>query len=82
MSPPHQVVMLKFIKNLSMLSATLDTLQNSNAIEVLTDLLAASRSGTHFRVCQLHLNAVIYIDSFIGNFEPGSKYYVQPVQTK
>jgi hypothetical protein len=41
--------MLKFIKNLSMLSATLDTLQNSNAIEVLTELLDRSRTAPHFK---------------------------------
>lgn len=50
MIPHHQIVMLKFIKNLSMLSATLDTLQNSNAIEVLTDLLKDSLNAPHFRV--------------------------------
>jgi hypothetical protein len=49
MAPAHQVVMLKFIKNLSMLSATLDTLQNSNAIEVLTELLDRSRTAPHFK---------------------------------
>ncbi|KAH0613167.1 uncharacterized protein H6S33_009547 [Morchella sextelata] len=49
MAPSHQVVMLKFIKNLSMLSSTLDTLQNSNAIEVLTDLLTASMNVSHFK---------------------------------
>lgn len=53
MAPSHQVVMLKFIKNLSMLSSTLDTLQNSNAIEVLTDLLTASMNLSHFKVCSL-----------------------------
>ena len=46
----QQITMLKFIKNLSMLTATLETLQNANAIEVLTDLLEASRHGSHFRV--------------------------------
>lgn len=49
MSPPHQITMLKFIKNLSMLSTTLDALQNSNAIEVLTDLLSSSMKEPHFR---------------------------------
>lgn len=49
MAPAHQVVMLKFIKNLSMLSSTLDTLQNSNAIEVLTELLDRSRTAAHFK---------------------------------
>jgi serine/threonine protein kinase len=49
MSPSHQVTMLKFIKNLSMLATTLDALQNSNAIEVLTDLLNANMKLPHFR---------------------------------
>ncbi len=49
MSPQHQITMLKFIKNLSMLATTLDALQNSNAIEVLTDLLGASMHASHFR---------------------------------
>ncbi|KAI9850157.1 MAG: hypothetical protein M1838_006044 [Thelocarpon superellum] len=49
MSPTHQVTMLKFIKNLSMLSTTLDSLQNSNAIDVLTDLLSSSMKEPHFR---------------------------------
>ncbi|KAK4549607.1 hypothetical protein LTR36_004908 [Oleoguttula mirabilis] len=49
MSPHHQITMLKFIKNLSMLATTLDAMQNSNAIEVLTDLLGASMNAPHFR---------------------------------
>jgi len=49
MRPQHQITMLKFIKNLSMLASTLDALQNSNAIEVLTDLLGASMHVSHFR---------------------------------
>ena len=49
MSPQHQITMLKFIKNLSMLATTLDALQNSNAIEVLTDLLGASMRAAQFR---------------------------------
>ena len=49
MSPNHQITMLKFIKNLSMLASTLDPLQNSNAIDVLTDLLRSSMRLTHFR---------------------------------
>lgn len=49
MSPHHQITMLKFIKNLSMLATTLDAMQNSNAIEVLTDLLGASMHAPHFR---------------------------------
>lgn len=49
MSPAHQITMLKFIKNLSMLATTLGPLQNSNAIEVLTDLLSSSMKQPHFR---------------------------------
>ncbi|UJO24802.1 Cytokinesis protein sepH [Fulvia fulva] len=49
MHPQHQITMLKFIKNLSMLATTLDALQNSNAIEVLTDLLKTSMKMPHFR---------------------------------
>ncbi|KAI9671821.1 MAG: hypothetical protein M1831_003349 [Alyxoria varia] len=49
MSPNHQITMLKFIKNLSMLATTLDPLQNSNAIEVLTDLLSSNMKYPHFR---------------------------------
>ena len=51
MTPAHQITMLKFIKNLSMLSTTLDSLHSANAIELLIDLLNSSmkKSQTHFR---------------------------------
>lgn len=51
MTPAHQITMLKFIKNLSMLSTTLDSLHSANAIELLIDLLNANmkKSQTHFR---------------------------------
>ena len=49
MAPSHQITMLKFIKNLSMLSTTLDALYNSNAIEVLIDLLSSSMKELHFK---------------------------------
>ncbi|KAI9813876.1 MAG: hypothetical protein M1826_002363 [Phylliscum demangeonii] len=59
MSPTHQITMLKFIKNLSMLSTTLDALQNSNAIEVLTDLLGQSINEPHSReICNQVLNTM------------------------
>ncbi|KAL9084775.1 MAG: hypothetical protein Q9159_005060 [Coniocarpon cinnabarinum] len=48
MSSTSLITMLKFIKNLSMLSTTLDALQNSNAIEVLTDLLSSSMKQDNF----------------------------------
>jgi hypothetical protein len=43
--------MLKFIKNLSMLSTTLDSLHAANAIELLIDLLSSStkKAPAHFR---------------------------------
>ncbi|CCJ30742.1 unnamed protein product [Pneumocystis jirovecii] len=44
MSLHLQINMLKFVKNLSMVPATLDTLQNANTIEILTEILA-SREG-------------------------------------
>lgn len=60
MSPSHQVTMLKFIKNLSMLSTTLDTLQNSNAIDVLTELLRTSAKEPHFREISNQILNTIY----------------------
>ncbi|KFY31039.1 hypothetical protein V493_01451 [Pseudogymnoascus sp. VKM F-4281 (FW-2241)] len=61
MSPMHQITMLKFIKNLSMLSTTLDALHSSNAIELLIDLLGSSRrrNQVHFReICNQVLNTM------------------------
>lgn len=51
MTPVHQITMLKFIKNLSMLSTTLEVLHSADAIEFLIDLLSYSmkRGHTHFR---------------------------------
>ncbi|KAF7946748.1 hypothetical protein EAE96_009733 [Botrytis aclada] len=51
MTPAHQITMLKFIKNLSMLSTTLESLHAANAIELLIDLLSSSmkRTPDHFR---------------------------------
>lgn len=60
MSPSHQVTMLKFIKNLSMLSTTLDSLQNSNAIDVLTDLLRVTMKRGHFREVSNQILNTIY----------------------
>jgi hypothetical protein len=61
MSPAHQITMLKFIKNLSMLSTTLDALHSSNAIELLIDLLGYSmrKDQLHFReICNQVLNTM------------------------
>ena len=60
MSPNHQITMLKFIKNLSMLSTTLDSLQNSNAIDVLTELLRNSSKDLHFREISNQVLNTIY----------------------
>ncbi|KAI0134230.1 cell division control protein [Xylariales sp. AK1849] len=51
MSPAHQITMLKFIKNLSMLSTTLEALHSADAIDLLIDLLSGSmkKSHPHFR---------------------------------
>lgn len=51
MTPIHQITMLKFIKNLSMLSTTIESLHSADAIESLINLLGYSmRKGqTHFR---------------------------------
>ncbi|KAI1193912.1 hypothetical protein F5X97DRAFT_312511 [Nemania serpens] len=51
MTPAHQITMLKFIKNLSMLSTTLDTLHSADAIDLLIELLSSSmKTGhSHFR---------------------------------
>ncbi|KAF4550015.1 Cytokinesis-like protein 3 [Elsinoe fawcettii] len=60
MSPVHQITMLKFVKNLSMLASTLEPLQNSNAIEVLTDLLNASMKLPHFREISNQVLNIMY----------------------
>jgi len=60
MSPNHQITMLKFIKNLSMLATTHDSLQNSGAIEALTDLLGASIDSIGFREISNQVLNVMY----------------------
>lgn len=60
MTPAHQITMLKFIKNLSMLSTTLDSLQNSNAIDVLADLLRSTFRRPHFREVSNQILNTIY----------------------
>ncbi|EPE05649.1 cell division control protein [Ophiostoma piceae UAMH 11346] len=51
MSPIHQITMLKFIKNLSMLSTTLESLHSADAIDFLIDVLSQSmkKGQQHFR---------------------------------
>lgn len=60
MTPVHQITMLKFIKNLSMLSTTLDSLQNSNAIDVLTEILRSTMKQPHFREVSNQILNTIY----------------------
>lgn len=60
MAPAHQVTMLKFIKNLSMLSTTLDALHNSNAIDVLSELLSNNMNKSHFREMSNQILNTIY----------------------
>ncbi|KAK8244262.1 hypothetical protein HDK90DRAFT_516974 [Phyllosticta capitalensis] len=60
MEPHNQITMLKFIKNLSMLASTHDSLQNSNAIEVLTDLLNLSMKRDHFREVSNQILNILY----------------------
>ncbi|KAI4259390.1 MAG: hypothetical protein LQ352_000799 [Teloschistes flavicans] len=60
MSANHLITMLKFIKNLSMLSTILDTLQNSNAIDVLTELLRNNLKERHFREISNQVLNTIY----------------------
>ncbi|KAK0613377.1 putative SEPH-like protein [Immersiella caudata] len=51
MTPAHQITMLKFIKNLSMLSTTLESLHSADAIDFLIDVLSLSirKGAQHFR---------------------------------
>ncbi|KAI1105298.1 cell division control protein [Jackrogersella minutella] len=51
MTPAHQITMLKFIKNLSMLSTTLEALHAADAIDLLIELLSTSmkKGHPHFR---------------------------------
>lgn len=60
MSPTHQITMLKFIKNISMLSTTHEALQNSNAIEVLTDLLSSSIEKPKSREVPNHVLHILF----------------------
>jgi hypothetical protein len=60
MAPGPQVTMLKFIKNLSMLSTTLDPLHNSNAIDVLSELLSEGMNKSQFREMSNQILNTIY----------------------
>ncbi|OTA70025.1 cell division control protein [Hypoxylon sp. EC38] len=58
MTPAHQITMLKFIKNLSMLSTTLEALHAADAIELLIDLLSGSMKKGHLYFREI-LNQVL-----------------------
>ncbi|KAJ9665064.1 Protein kinase of the Mitotic Exit Network [Coniosporium apollinis] len=60
MSPNHQITMLKFIKNLSMLATTHDALQNSNAIDVLTEHLEWSMKRAQSREISNQILNIMY----------------------
>lgn len=60
MSPTHQITMLKFIKNLSMLEARWETLANSNAIDVLVELLIDGVKQPHFRELSNQILGTLY----------------------
>lgn len=60
MSPIHQITMLKFIKNLSMLEMRWETLSNSNAIDVLVELLSDGLKQPHFRELANQILGTIY----------------------
>lgn len=47
MTPIHQITMLRFIKNLSMLSTTIESLHSADAIDFLIDLLSYSMKKNH-----------------------------------
>ncbi|OTB00843.1 hypothetical protein M426DRAFT_15069 [Hypoxylon sp. CI-4A] len=47
MTPAHQITMLKFIKNISMLSTTLEALHAADAIDLLIELLSDSMKKRH-----------------------------------
>ncbi|KAF7545808.1 hypothetical protein G7046_g9468 [Stylonectria norvegica] len=62
MTPVHQITMLKFIKNLSMLSTIIESLHSADAIEFLIDLLSYSlkRGQNHFREISNHVLNTLY----------------------
>ena len=82
MTPIHQITMLKFIKNLSMLSTTLQALHSADAIDFLIDLLSYSMKkgqqqfreisnqvlNTMFNLCRL--NKERQEDAAVGGIIP------------
>ncbi|KAK6535103.1 hypothetical protein TWF694_001589 [Orbilia ellipsospora] len=55
-----QITMLKFAKNLSMLSTTLDILQNANAIEILTEMLAENSHKPQFKELSNQILSIMF----------------------
>ena len=68
--------MLKFIKNLSMLSTTLDALQNANAIEVLVELLSENINEMHIKV------TILLVVNLITFHAPYAKPSIRKYQIK
>ncbi|KAF3907335.1 hypothetical protein ABW20_dc0103627 [Dactylellina cionopaga] len=55
-----QITLLKFVKNLSMLSTTLDMLQNANAIEVLTEMLSENAHKPQFKELSNQILSIMF----------------------
>ncbi|EWC45711.1 hypothetical protein DRE_05048 [Drechslerella stenobrocha 248] len=55
-----QIAMLKFVKNLSMLSTTLDILQNANAIEILTEMLSENVHKPQFKELSNQILSIMF----------------------
>ncbi|EPS43216.1 hypothetical protein H072_2794 [Dactylellina haptotyla CBS 200.50] len=55
-----QITILKFVKNLSMLSTTLDILQNANAIEILTEMLAENAHKPQFKELSNQILSIMF----------------------
>ncbi|KAF3204379.1 hypothetical protein TWF106_001558 [Orbilia oligospora] len=55
-----QIAFLKFVKNLSMLSTTLDILQNANAIEVLIEMLSENTHKPQFKELSNQILSIMF----------------------
>ncbi|KAK6509963.1 hypothetical protein TWF481_004678 [Arthrobotrys musiformis] len=55
-----QITFLKFLKNLSMLSTTLDILQNANAIEVLIEMLSENTHKPQFKELSNQILSIMF----------------------
>ncbi|OLL22575.1 Cytokinesis protein sepH [Neolecta irregularis DAH-3] len=60
LEPPLQIILLKFIKNLSMVPTTLDNLQNANVIDILVQILAFAKPGPYHVEMSNHILATMF----------------------